>query len=433
MLSRLYPAIFFALLVPICGAAPPKLTRWTLENGVRVLVLHFEGSQHCAIFSIVPLGLGADGADRTQWSHLVEHLTLRTTGPLTDYRERNAETMPAGMHLDWMGPASKWKAGLEVQAKWLSGLPFDEASLRQEVPKAVSEVDFTVPRGFTHKWAFAAWNQVVRHGRDRVDVRGAIEKAKLADLARYRDEHLVIPGRTLLCIAGGIAAETLKPAVAEAIGRIASKATAVPAATSKSAPCQGDLRAVWDLEARHLIVTWPIPSPDEKGYAALHLAAQALTMALASDPELQGRKAPILASTEAIAPEATFFVVSTPVSEDAKDDALIRKRIDHHFAMLRDGGVPAVAMLPFGLSAQLAPEALDPTAARGRGVPAAVTDAMLEANVALQRALVEWRHKDVGSFASELKSLTPEAVAQAVRRNLTPSRRTTLTLVPKDN
>jgi hypothetical protein len=178
ILYRLGLTALVVLLTSLLGiAAPPTVTRWTLNNGIRVVVLHFQGSEHCAIFSLLPLGLCADGADCTQWSHLVEHLTLRTTGPITDYRVRNAETMPSGMHLDWMGSAAKWKEGLDLQTKWLSGLPFDEQILREEVPKALSEVDSTVPQGFTHKWAFAAWNQIVRHQRDHVEVRGALAKA----------------------------------------------------------------------------------------------------------------------------------------------------------------------------------------------------------------------------------------------------------------
>jgi predicted Zn-dependent peptidase len=334
------------------------------------------------------------------------------------------------MHLDWMGAAAKWKEGLELHAKWLSSLPFEESILRQEVPKAVSELDFTVPRGFTHKWAFAAWNQVVRHGRDRVEVRGAIEKAKIADVARYRDEHLVIPDRTLFCIAGGVSAETARPIVEERIGKIQSKAKQVPAATSVPRQARGDRQALWDVASRHLVVTWPIPSPDESGYAALQVAVQALAMALANDSELQGRKAPAFASIETIAPETTFLVVSAPVSEDSNDSAMLRKRIDHHVAMLRDGKMPSVAMLPFGLSAQLATEALDPAVLRAQGVPANVTDAMLQANLALQRAMVEWRHADIAAFANELRSLTMEAVSQAVRRHITDDRRTTLSLAP---
>lgn len=82
-----------------------------------MVALYVQDSDQVAIFSYLPLGLAADGKAKTQWSHLVEHLTLTTTGPITDFRERNAETMPQGMHLDFMGEADRWEEGLQLQAK----------------------------------------------------------------------------------------------------------------------------------------------------------------------------------------------------------------------------------------------------------------------------------------------------------------------------
>jgi hypothetical protein len=104
-------------------------------------------------------------------------------------------------------------------------------------------------------------------------------------------------------------------------------------------------------------------------------------MALATDSELQGRKAPIFASAEAVTAEATFFVISGPVS-DANDAERVRQRISHHLATLRDRAVPTIPMMAQGLSTQMSPEALDPAAIRAQGVPAQVTNAMLEANIA---------------------------------------------------
>ena len=96
-------------------AGPPTITRFKLDNGIRVVVLHIANSKHFAAFSYLPLGLASDGAGRTQWSHLLEHLTLRTTGPITDYRQRNAETMSDGMHLDFLGTTDNWRAGLDLR------------------------------------------------------------------------------------------------------------------------------------------------------------------------------------------------------------------------------------------------------------------------------------------------------------------------------
>ena len=60
----------------------PKVTRFTLSNGIQVVNLHVENSTDVGIFSYLPLGLVTDGKARAYWSHLINHLTVRTTGPL---------------------------------------------------------------------------------------------------------------------------------------------------------------------------------------------------------------------------------------------------------------------------------------------------------------------------------------------------------------
>jgi hypothetical protein len=52
-----------------------------LENGIRILAIEFPASAHVSIFSFLPLGLTSDGPGQAQWSHLVEHLVIRSTIP----------------------------------------------------------------------------------------------------------------------------------------------------------------------------------------------------------------------------------------------------------------------------------------------------------------------------------------------------------------
>ena len=106
--------IFFILgNFSLAFAVPPKVTRLTLSNGIRVVSLHVEDSTDVAIFSYLPLGLVADGKAKTQWSHLIEHLTIRTTGPI-DFKTSGAETMADNMRLDFIGNTDNWTQGLET-------------------------------------------------------------------------------------------------------------------------------------------------------------------------------------------------------------------------------------------------------------------------------------------------------------------------------
>ena len=120
MISRIKHAIvvlFFLGNFSLASAAPPEVTRFTLSNGIQVVNLYVEDSTDVCIFSYLPLGLVADGKAKTQWSHLIEHLVLRTTGPIHNYVERNGQTTHHGMHLDFIGTTDNWKQGLELQAK----------------------------------------------------------------------------------------------------------------------------------------------------------------------------------------------------------------------------------------------------------------------------------------------------------------------------
>ena len=90
MINRIKHAvvIFFILgNFSLAFAAPPKVTRFTLSNGIRVVSLYVKDSTDACIFSYLPLGLVTDGKAKTQWSHLIEHLVLRTTGPINNSPE----------------------------------------------------------------------------------------------------------------------------------------------------------------------------------------------------------------------------------------------------------------------------------------------------------------------------------------------------------
>ena len=83
----------------------------TLANGIRVVNIHIPASTNVSIFTFLPLGLANDGPGKTQWSHLVEHLVIRSTNP--SLRIANAETQPDHMRLDFYGSLNTWKTGVD--------------------------------------------------------------------------------------------------------------------------------------------------------------------------------------------------------------------------------------------------------------------------------------------------------------------------------
>ena len=209
----------------------PEVTRFTLSNGIRVVNLHVENSTDVGIFSYLPLGLVTDGKARAYWSHLVNHLTVRTAGPI-DYKTSSAETMADNMRLEFRGNTDTWRQGLARHAKWLSGLPFSAESLAEAIPNALSQFDYIEKNLATHKLANAAWNQVFQYGETDIAMRRGIQSAQLGELQEYRDLHLVQADRVLLCVIGGVDPETLKETLEQQLGTLRLTEKTLPQSNS---------------------------------------------------------------------------------------------------------------------------------------------------------------------------------------------------------
>src|SRR5205814_9574235 len=72
------------LLFSACSqssGAPSKPRTRTLSNGIRVAVVPFPNSTNVSLFTFLPMGLAIDTAQRRQWSHLLDHLAIRSTFP----------------------------------------------------------------------------------------------------------------------------------------------------------------------------------------------------------------------------------------------------------------------------------------------------------------------------------------------------------------
>src|ERR1051325_3676159 len=89
------------------------------------------------------MGLAMDEAGHAQWSHLVEHLTIRSTTS-EDATNVNAETLPDHMRFDFYGTRADWRSGLLLHGKWLPRPSFTQQTLASEKPKVNREIDYTV-------------------------------------------------------------------------------------------------------------------------------------------------------------------------------------------------------------------------------------------------------------------------------------------------
>ncbi len=412
-----------------CQRAPvaqPQADISSLENGIRVVVLHVPGSTSASIFTYLPMGLAGDGTDEAQWSHLVEHLVLRTTIPVAS-QEANAETLPDHMRLDFYGTTRNWEEGLSHHAQWLEGIPFTEGSLLAEKPAVKSECDHVARNLATHKFASAAWAQGYRFGRRHAAIKGDVDRASLSEIQRYRDERLVVLDKTVVCIVGGLEVNTVRPIVTDRLGKITSEAKA-------PAPVQapgGSRDMTWDLDARHLLLTWPIPDVGADDYPALLVAGQLLMMGLFQDQELKALTGMALAGADLATPEGTFFYVSASLQPGASFEA-VRGKLAQHVQAVRSDEQSVSQAPQFGRQLSQSMTSIPDPAMLKAQAPPNMTQAMIEGNLGLQYAMQEYRYgSHRTAIAEALAAITAGDVRQAAEQYLTPEEAAVCTLRPK--
>ena len=408
--------------------AAPEVKRFTLSNGIRVVNLHVENSTDVGIFSYLPLGLVTDGKAKAQWSHLVNHLTVRTTGPI-DYNTSNAETMAANMRLDFIGNTDTWTQGLARHAKWLDGLPFSAESLAEAIPNALSEFDYIEENLATHKLANAAWNQVFRHGETDIAIRESIQSAQLSELQEYRDLHLVQADRVFLCVIGGIDPETLEHTMEQQLGAINLSENTFPQPTVPPEIAK-DQNATWDVNVTHYMETYPIPRPENKDYPALYIASLLWRLACMQDAQLKELTGHILCGVDLVTPEQVYLYVNASLKSDT-DIERVKQRVRQLMNPLKqqenNTQVPMVAQ---SLSMELSAPPDMKTLMQHK--PENVPEALMLLQFGVNWGTMEYQYgNNLSQLASTFADVSAADVANVVNRYLTEDHRMTLVLTPR--
>jgi predicted Zn-dependent peptidase len=413
-------------LTAAAQAAPPTVHRRTLPNGIRVCYLHQKDSPDVSIFTFLPMGLAFDDAGRTQWAHLIEHLVVRSTVP-GQLKTANAETQPDHMRLDFYDTRENWRDGLNHHARWIKGEPFTDVSVREEPARANREADFVVKAFATHKFATAAWNQAVRHGRDAIAVKGDLLNVDRATLQAYRDAHLVTPDRTLVCVIGGEAPDVVFDAVTESLGAVKSAAKPAESREIKA----GTYKAKWDLNARHVLLTWPIPGPgeDPADHAALMVLSRLTWMHLAQDAQLGMEFGPLIPGTDLRCPESSYFFISATARDVSKPAAQsLSTRARRVFGSIDQ--TPPMLVTEFAAQLTAEMDVQDPVALRAQA-PAHFKPGMIEAQIALTWGTAEYRlGSERAKIANAIKGVTVAQVRRAAEKYLKADRCTSLELIP---
>jgi hypothetical protein len=278
-----------ATLLAACALTQPPqeegtsgIERYSLANGVRVLSVHAPDAERQCTFTFLPLSLATDPAGKAQWSHLLEHMMIRSTdsnGLAAGGVEFNGETGPDCMRLDTYATPESFRESIEKHAKWLAARNVSETTLERE-KWLIGMEEATVARNlFTHKFAIAAWNQIVHHGRDHAAVHDDVANARAGDVQTMLETVIPINESVMIATIGPVAADNIRAALEELVGTLppreadlAEVQAEVPAIRS------GEIAGTWDLPVRHVILWWPAADTSPASRAVQMAAASRLMM-----------------------------------------------------------------------------------------------------------------------------------------------------------
>jgi len=433
MLTTLLAA---ALSTPLSGApapsAPPAWEHFVLENGIQVSSLVVGDAENQSFFTLLPLGLLADDAHRTQYAHLVEHMLIRSTDPdslLEDGLRLNGETTALTLRLESIGPAESFREALERHARWLAADRFDEQVLAREQQRMEQELDTTLAGGFTAKWADAAWNQIVRHGLDHAAVRLDPASATVSEVREYVQARVPVSAAVQFVSVGPVPAEQIRETLETTLGELAPREAAAGVSPFDGEPIERE--ATWDLEARHYLEWYPLPDRGVADRAGSVLLSQLVNAALMQDARLSSRGIQAHAAADLITPEGRFLKLTAGFKDEA-DLPLIREAyqaaIADPLATLHASGDAAGSLTR--LSEQLT--ALPDFQQLRKRLAGKTSSMFLEAQVAL--TLMNHRITTGLPADGELKqahaALTPETLAELARLTFRKIARSSLLLRP---
>lgn len=438
------------------AAAPPQrppsggpFVEFKSGPGTRFSVLEAKEAPKETLFAIVPSGFLEDEAGQTQMAHLLEHMLIRSTdrdglkdGELTF----NGETNEVALRLELFAPPELAQAGLKKLLGWLQATTFDPGVLETEKQKVASELDTTCANGFTHKWAYAAWNQVARRGRGHAAVRGDVMAATADQVEEAADSRIDLAKVRIVAV-GPAAADSIRSfaqqefARTRAIGALAGpladasakrQAAEAEKRAKKAKPiASGDLSATWDLPNSHLLLWYLLPDATADDAAAALVLSHWIGTRVQADPKITARKPVTLVSADAVVPEGRVLMLSAALPAGTDADALLAAFQATIAGLLAPAaqGAKLDDLLRSVAQEFAAPPDFSMLRRQFGGRPGAD---LLEAQVALNLAMREQAAgRDYGELSAAMARLTRARLEALVKERLLPAKRSTLKLAPK--
>lgn len=270
--------VLLIILTSRAHADEVELNRFALDNGVRVLHASLPEAERQSIFIFLPLGLARERAGQAQWSHLLEHMLIFGSGEeiaMDAEMMINGETLSNSMRLEIITVPARFEEAVATVGRWLSNESIDAAALEREKQKIAMEESHVTGNALTHKFAIAAWSQIVHHGAKTAQVHGNVKDAVPARVEKAIITDVSINERMLVATAGPVDAETVKAALAKSIGTLEPREALD---TINGAPEPEERTGRWDLPQKHVFVWWQLPEATIENRAALFVLQRAMFM-----------------------------------------------------------------------------------------------------------------------------------------------------------
>jgi len=412
-----------------------------LSNEIPLTLVHAPDSPRQHFFTFLPHGLLADAKDRPQFAHLLEHLAIRSTDPEALEAggvTMNGETGALSLRLDTYAVPERWREALERHALWIEEWraleALDAAVLEREKGKIALEEQSTVARGYAHKWADAAWAQVVRHGAKDVALHGAVAGATVEEL---RADLAGAPrglGGIRLVSAGPVDPETVRAAAEELFGELdtAKALSSRPSATVESIRRAGARQATWDLESAHLVEWYPLPDARPGDRLAGLLLAQLLNARAMAETALAEKGVHLAVAPDLLTPEGRWLKFSANLPAGVEPEA-VHAAVRACLEGVRASGAAALK----GSLAQAAAEFAqtpDLSALRKQFAARGTANDFMEGNLVLGLVNLEWMSGlDRAELAKSAAALEADRLLEVVAGWLEDGRSSSLVLRPRDS
>jgi zinc protease len=423
----------------------PKLAveRFTLDNGLRVVVSPDKGAPTVAIAVYYDVGFRSEPEGRTGFAHLFEHVAFEGSvhlakGEADKLIEGNGGYGNGSTSYDYTNylsllPSSATELGLFLEADRMRGLRLTEESLRNQIDVVKEEIRVNVlnrPYG-GFPWIdlppvmFRTFNNAHNGYGSFVD----LEDATVEDAAAFFDTYYA-PANAVLSIAGDVRVDDVRKLVDKLFGDIPARPR--PPRGDWDEPLPDDERRATKPDAMApmpaLAVGYRVPDPIDAldDYLASVLLVEVLTDGDSSRLHQRLVKKDRVASHSMgmIGPFGDPFEVRDPTMlqliayhPDADADEVIGS-IDDEVTRLAAEGLPRTEL--------------------DRVVTSFASDWFRRLDDLLERAMtigVLEQQREQGELVNEiparLASVSPDAVAEAAERWLKPNQRAVLEVRPE--